>query len=227
MKNDLLEKGAIVQRDRETYALVPHFVAGLITPEQLRKLADVAEKYNAKAIKITAAQRMAIVGFQEDDIDNVWNELAQVNMKPASAGGLCVRSIKVCPGSSFCKRGLQDSVVIGEQLDKIFSGRVLPSKLKMGVSGCPNSCGDSHTRDVGIIGGGKGWMVVVGGKGGTKPRIGNKIALSIPTHNTIAFIEKIVTTYEDNAKKKERLGDYIDRIGFENFKTLVDVEAYL
>ena len=61
----------------------------------------------------------------------------------------------------------------------------------------------------------------------TKPRIGNKIALSIPTDNIIAFIEKIVATYEDNAKKKERLGDYIDRIGFENFKTLVDVEAYL
>ena len=78
MKNDLLEKGAIVQRDRETYALVPHFVAGLITPEQLRKLADVAEKYNAKAIKITAAQRMAIVGFQEDDIDNVWNGVRQI-----------------------------------------------------------------------------------------------------------------------------------------------------
>ena len=227
MKNDLLEKGAIVQRDRETYAIVPHFVAGLITPEQLRKLADVAEKYNASAIKITAAQRMAIVGFQEDDIDKVWNDLGEAKMRPAAAGGLCVRSIKICPGSSFCKRGLQDSVGIGAQLDTLFSGKVLPSKLKMGVSGCPNSCGDSHTRDIGIIGGGKGWMVVVGGKGGIKPRLGDKIALSIPTDNIIAFVEKIVSVYENNAEKKERLGDYIDRIGLETFKTLVKVEAYL
>ena len=224
MKNDLLEKGAIVQRDRENYAIAPHLVGGLVTPDQLRKLADVAEKYNAQAVKVTAAQRIALVGIAEENIDNAW---ADLGMKAGAAVGLCVRSVKICPGTSFCKRGLQDSVVIGEQLDKIFSGRVLPSKLKMGVSGCPNSCGDSHTRDIGIIGGGKGWMVVVGGKGGTKPRIGNKIALSIPTDNIIAFIEKIVTTYEDNAKKKERLGDYIDRIGFENFKTLVDVEAYL
>ncbi len=227
MKNDLLEKGAIVQRDMETYAIVPHFVAGLITPEQLRKLADVAEKYNAKAIKITAAQRMAIVGFKENDIDKAWNDLGEAKMKPAAAGGLCIRSIKICPGVNFCKRGLQDSVGIGTQLDEMFSGKVLPSKLKIGVSGCPNSCGDSHTRDIGIIGGGKGWMVVVGGKGGIKPRLGDKIALSVPNNNIISFIKKIVDVYENNAERKERLGDYIDRIGFDKFKTLVNVEVYL
>ena len=148
-------------------------------------------------------------------------------MKAGAAVGLCVRSVKICPGTSFCKRGLQDSVGIGAQLDELFHGKSLPNKLKMGVSGCPNSCGDSHTRDIGIIGGGKGWMVVVGGKGGAKPRLGDRIALSVSNDKIISFIEKIVDVYENNAEKKERLGDYIDRVGLEEFKTLVNVEAYL
>ncbi|NSA20212.1 NAD(P)H-nitrite reductase large subunit [Clostridium saccharobutylicum] len=65
MKTDLLEKGAILQRDKETYAIAPHLTAGIVTPDILRNLADVAEKYNAAAIKVTGAQRIAIVGLKK------------------------------------------------------------------------------------------------------------------------------------------------------------------
>ena len=53
------EKGAIPQRDKKTYAIAPHIPCGLVSPELLRKLADISEKYNAKAIKITGAARIA------------------------------------------------------------------------------------------------------------------------------------------------------------------------
>ena len=69
------EKGAIPQRDNETYAVAPHIPCGVITPELLRKLADVTEKYGAKALKITGATRIAIVGLKEEDIDRVWQDL--------------------------------------------------------------------------------------------------------------------------------------------------------
>ena len=146
---DLLEKGAVLQRDKETYAIAPHIPAGLVTSDQLRKLADVADKYNVSAIKITAAQRIALVGLKEDDIDSAWNDLG---MKPGAAIGLCVRSIKTCPGTSFCKRGFRDSVSMGLKLDDRYHGMDLPNKLKIGVSGCPNSCADNHTRDIGLMG---------------------------------------------------------------------------
>ena len=174
---DLLEKGAVVQRDMETYAIAPHLTGGLITPKQLRDIADVAEKYNASAVKVTGAQRIAIVGLKEEDIDNAW---ADLGMKPGAAIGLCVRSVKICPGTTFCKRGLQDSVAIGSKLDGAFHGRNLPNKLKIGVSGCPNSCADSHTRDIGLIGGPKGWILYLGGRGGVIPRLGDRIAMNIP-----------------------------------------------
>lgn len=224
MKTDLLEKGAILQRDKETYAVAPHLTAGIVTPDILRTIADVAEKYNAAAIKVTGAQRIAIVGLQEEDLDNVWKDL---DMDPGAAIGLCVRSVKVCPGTTFCKRGLQDSVAVGSKIDSLYHGKKLPNKLKIGVSGCPNSCADSAFKDIGLIGGGKGWMFYVGGKGGAKPRIADRIALCIPEENIYDLTEKIIQVYNENATNRERLGDYIDRVGLDLFKEQININSYL
>lgn len=220
---DLLDKGAVLQRDKKTYAIAPHVPAGLITSDQLRKLANVADKYNAKAIKITAAQRIAIVGLEENDIDSAWQDLG---MKPGAAIGLCVRSIKTCPGTSFCKRGFKDSVSIGLKLDDRYHGMNLPNKLKIGVSGCPNSCADNHTRDIGLMGTPKGWTVFVGGKGGTIPRLGDRLVMGIPDEKVLDLVDDIVNLYSDNANNKERLGAYIDRVGFEEFAANFDLAKY-
>ncbi|WP_332843819.1 hypothetical protein [Paraclostridium bifermentans] len=220
---DLLDKGAVLQRNKKTYAIAPHVPAGLITSDQLRKLADVADKYNAKAIKITAAQRIALVGLEENDIDSAWQDLG---MKPGAAIGLCVRSIKTCPGTSFCKRGFKDSVSIGLKLDDRYHGMNLPNKLKIGVSGCPNSCADNHTRDIGLMGTPKGWTVFVGGKGGTIPRLGDRLVMGIPDEKVLDLVDDIVNLYSDNANNKERLGAYIDRVGFEEFAANFDLAKY-
>ena len=148
-------------------------------------------------------------------------------MSAGAAVGLCVRSIKVCPGTTFCKKGLQDSVAVGSKLDELYHGKSLPNKLKIGVSGCPHSCADSGFKDIGLIGGGKGWMVYVGGKGGMKPRIGDRIALCVKEEKIFDLVEKIINVYGDNATGRERLGDYIDRIGLEEFKQQIDIDSYL
>lgn len=220
---DLLDKGAVIQRDMETYAIAPHVPAGLISSDQLRKLADVADKYNAKAIKITAAQRIALVGLEEKDIDSAWLDLG---MKPGAAIGLCVRSIKTCPGTTFCKRAFRDSVSIGLKLDDRYHGMNLPNKLKIGVSGCPNSCSDNHTRDIGLMGTPKGWSVFVGGKGGTLPRLGDKLIMGVSDEKVLNLVDEIVKVYASNATGKERLGAYIDRVGFDNFISNFDLDCY-
>ncbi len=220
---DLLEKGAVIQRDLKTYAIAPHVPAGLITSDQLRKLADVADKYNAQAIKVTAAQRIAIVGLKEEDIDSAWNDLG---MQPGAAIGLCVRSIKTCPGTTFCKRGFKDSVSLGLKLDDRYHGMNLPNKLKIGVSGCPNSCADNHTRDIGIMGTPKGWTVFVGGKGGTIPRLGDRLIMGVADDKVLELVDEIVKTYSSNATGKERLGAYIDRVGFDEFKSNFDLNKF-
>jgi len=217
MATDILEKGAIVQRDKETFAIAPHIPGGIIDPAGLRKIADVAEKYKAKVLKITSAQRIAIVGIDPNDIDNAW---ADLGMPPGAAIGLCVRSIKICPGTTFCKRGQQDSVGVGLKLDQIYHGMELPSKFKMGVSGCLNSCAESAIKDVGLIGTAKGWRLLVGGCASAKARIGQMLAENLSDEEALALIDKIVRYYKENSKK-QRLGDFINEVGFDTFKQAV------
>jgi len=214
MSKDILEKGAIVQRDKETFAIAPHIPGGIIDPAGLRKIADVAEKYNAKVLKITSAQRIAIVGIDPNDIDNAWIDLG---MPPGAAIGLCVRSIKICPGTTFCKRGQQDSVGVGLKLDEIYHGMQLPWKFKIGVSGCANSCAESAVKDIGLIGTSKGWKLLAGGCAGAKARIGQILAENLSDEEVLSLIDRIVHYYKDNAKK-QRLGEFIEAIGFDTFK---------
>ena len=206
------EKGAVLQRDKTTYAVAPHIPCGVVTPEVLRKLADVAEKYGCSALKITSAARIALVGLKEEDVDRVW---ADLGISPGHAVGLCVRSVKACPGTTFCRLGQQDALGIGMKLDKIYHGMELPSKTKIGVSGCMNQCAETCIKDIGLVGTKKGWTVMVGGSGTGHPRLAQTLQEELSTEAALALIAKTVGYYKQNAKKFERIGKMIDRIGFD------------
>lgn len=212
------EKGAIVQRDNQTYAVAPHIPCGVLTPQVLRKLADVAEKYGAKALKITRATRIAIVGLKENDIDSVWNDLG---MSAGAVVGLCVRSIRTCPGNTFCKLGKQDALNLGLALDQRYHGVELPGKLKMSVSGCNLNCSESPVRDIGLTGYEDGWMLTVGGNVGAKPRIGQELIKGLKDDRALAMVERVLQYYRTEAKRGERLGILIDRVGLDTLKAAV------
>ncbi len=216
-KENILEKGAIVQRDRETYSVSPHIAGGFCKPEMLRKIADIAEKYEAKYVKLTGSQRIALMGVREDDIDKIWDEFGD----PKKAIGPSVRSIKVCPGTLMCKRAVQDSAGLGLALDQAFYGQPTPAKFKMGVSGCPNCCSDSWMKDVGFFGSAKGFKVTVGGKGGGAPRIGTELADGVSAEEAVRLVGRILELYRKEGIEKERIGKFIDRIGMERFKEIV------
>jgi NAD(P)H-nitrite reductase large subunit len=212
------EKGVIPQRDNETYAIAPHIPCGVVSPALLRRIADVAEKYAAQAVKITGATRIAIVGLKEEDIDSVWKELM---LDKGAAVGLCVRSIRTCPGNTYCKLGQQDALGIGLKMDQIYHGMSLPGKFKMAVSGCPLSCAESWVRDVGLIGRKNGWAIVIGGNVGASPRIAHELIEGLDDEAVTAAVGKVVEYYRENAKKGERLGKMIERVGLDPFKDCV------
>jgi len=215
MANDLLEKGAILQRDKQNFAIAPHIPGGIITDmDLLRKLADVAEKYNVQAVKITSAQRIALVGLREEHLDQVW---ADLDMVPGAAIGLCVRSVKICPGTDFCRIGMQDAVGVGLALDGKYHGMELPYKFKIGVSGCPNSCSESSIKDIGLVGMQKGWRVLAGGfASGLKPRLADVIATGLSDEEALSLVDNIVEWFQDQGKAK-RLGRVIDDVGLARF----------
>lgn len=214
MSKDLLEKGAILQRDKETYAIAPHLPGGIVSAEQLRKIADVAERYNAATLKVTSSQRVAIVGLKEEDLDKAWEDLG---IKPGAAIGICVRSIKICPGTTFCKRGQQDAVGLGLKLDEKYHGMPLPSKFKMAVSGCANSCSEPAIKDIGVMGTPKGYTVMVGGNAAIRPRLADVIADELTEDEVLQLVDKIISFCKTNGSK-HRLGRVIDEMGLDNFK---------
>ncbi len=223
MPGDLLEKGAILQRDKETYAVAPHIPGGIITDfNLLRKIADVAEKYGAKAVKLTSAERFAIVGLRSEDLDQVWGELG---LSPGAAIGLCVRSVKICPGTTFCRLATQDAVGIGLKLDEKYHGYALPYKFKIGVSGCPNNCSESSIKDLGLVGMQTGWRVLAGGfVSGLKPRLADLLASGLSDDEALALVDRVISWYQQAGKAK-RLGRVIDEVGLEKFMEEVGLKA--
>lgn len=214
MKKDIPEKHAILQRDKETYAIAPHIPGGFITADMLRTIAGVADKYGL-GLKLTSAQRIALIGIREEDLDSIWHE---VGAPPGAAIGLCVRSIKICPGTTQCKRAVQDSVSLGLKLDAAYHSMELPNKLKMGVSGCMLSCAEVAVKDIGIMGTTKGWKILVGGCAGARPRLGDTLVDNVNSEEEVlAIVEKIITFFKNNPNQN-RIGRIIDDIGIERFR---------
>lgn len=218
----MLPTGANLQKIRngvKTYAVTPHLPGGFVKPETLEKYAQVARKYSG-TLKLTSAQRIMITGLKANDIDAIWTEL---DMQPAIGFSNCVRSVKICPGTAFCKRGKQDSVKLGLELDQRYITKEMPSKMKFGVSGCLNSCSESVIKDVGVIGTESGWDVYVGGSAGSHPRLGDKLITGLDFDDTLRIIDIVVRYYQKYADI-ERVGQFIDRIGFAKFQTDVMAE---
>lgn len=210
--------GSILQRDKETYAIVPRTPAGLLTPDFLEQLAGVVRKYDIPITKITSGHRLALVGLKKDDIARVWQDLGT---DIGRASELCLHYVQACPGNTVCSLGTQDSLGMGIELEKRFLGVEMPAKLKVGVSGCPMTCSEGYVRDIGLVGKKNGWTVIYGGNSGGRPRIGDVVADKLTTEETIALIDKLVEYYCQNGKKRERVARMVDRLGIEAVKEAV------
>jgi NAD(P)H-nitrite reductase large subunit len=210
--------GAILQRDKKTYAIVPRTPVGVVTPEVLEQIAQVVKKYEIPVVKITSGQRMALVGIKEEDVDPVWKDLG---LDVGRATELCVHYAQACPGTAVCRFGVQDSLGLGMELEELFAGMELPAKVKFGVSGCPICCGESYVRDVGVLGKKKGWTVIFGGNSGGRPRIGDVIAKDLTKEEVIDLVRRCLEYYAADGKKKERTARFMDRIGVDALKEAV------
>ena len=209
---------AILQRDKKTYAIVPRTPVGLITPDELEKIAAVARKFAIPVIKITSGQRFALVGIERDQVDAVWKELG---MDMGKATELCLHYVQACPGTAVCKFGMQDSLGLGMKIEEFFIGMDLPAKVKIGVSGCPFCCGESFVRDIGLFGKKAGWNLVVGGSSASRPRVGDLIHENLSEQEVIPMVKRVLEYYQDKGKKRERMARFVDRIGIENIKDVL------
>jgi len=211
-----MPKYAVLQKVRDgkkTYGITPRIPGGFIKPEDLIKIANVAQKYKG-TLKITSGQRIAILGIEPEDVDKAWKDLG---MDPAVLSAYSVKNVEMCP-ASFCKRAKQNSLKLGMRLEKRFYGANTPNRTKIGVAGCRNACGSVHSKDIGVIGTEDGYIISAGGSAGFHPRLDDIIAENLNDNEAFLMVEAIYDYYNKEAEFGEKLGHFIDRISLEVFK---------
>ena len=219
MKEDNLPN-AILQRDNKTYAIVPNSPVGIITPEELDRISAVAKKYEIPAIKITSGQRIALVGIEEEDLEDIWFELdmPRGQVKPSDK---TLHYVQACPGIAACKYGVQDAIGMGQEMERVFRDIPLPAKVKIGISGCSFSCGESMVRDIGLLGKKSGWSLVIGGNAARRPRIGDIVAERLTKDQVISLTQRFLDFYCEHAKDKERSARFCERLGLEKIQQAI------
>ena len=147
-----LKKGGFMrQKQKNNFSLRLQVVGGTLTAENLKIIAEVAEKYGDGHVHLTSRQGVEIPFIKLDDIDEVKEELAKGDCHPGVCGPR-VRTVTACQGSEICPSGNIDSYKIALELDKRYFARELPHKFKFGVTGCQNNFLKAEENDVGIKG---------------------------------------------------------------------------
>jgi nitrite reductase (NADH) large subunit len=192
---------------------------GVTTPAQLRKIADVAEKYEVPMVKVTGGQRIDLLGVRKEDLPAMWDDLG---MPSGYAYGKSFRTVKTCVGSDFCRFGLGDSTQLGIDLETRFQGIESPAKMKLAVVGCPRNCAEAYVKDVGVVAVGNGkWEVYVGGAAGASVRKGDLLATVDSPEAVITLAGRFMQYYREKANWLERTYDFVPRIGLEKIKQVL------
>jgi len=208
---------ANIQRDG-TFSVVPRMYGGVTNSEQLRKIADIADRYEVKMLKVTGGQRIDLLGVKKEDLPKIWEEL---DMPSGYAYGKAIRTVKTCVGTDFCRFGTQDSIQMGIDLEKRFERLNTPHKVKMAVSGCPRNCAESGIKDMGVVGIDGGWELYVGGNGGVDLRGGDLLCTVKTPEEVIEYTGAYLQYYRETAKYLERTSHWIERVGLKHVQDVL------
>lgn len=208
---------ANIQKDG-TYSVVPRMWGGVTNAAELRRIADVADKYQVPMVKVTGGQRIDLLGIRKEDLPGVWKDL---DMPSGHAYGKSIRTVKTCVGSEFCRFGTQNSTQMGIELEHALFNMWSPHKVKLAVSGCPRNCAESGIKDVGIIGVDSGWELYIGGNGGIKTEAGEFFVKVKSSEEVMEYSLAFLQLYREEAFYLERTVHYLQRVGMDHIKQAV------
>ncbi len=208
---------ANIQKDG-TYSVVPRMYGGVTSAADLKKIAEVAEKYDVPLVKLTGGQRIGLFGVNKEDLPAIWEDLG---MPSGYAYGKTLRTVKTCVGEKFCRFGTQDSMGLGIELEKKFERLDTPHKVKMGVSACPRNCAESGIKDIGFVGVDGGWEIYIGGNGGTDLRAADLLDTVKTKEEALEITGAYLQYYRETAAYLERTAPWLERMGLEHVKEVL------
>ena len=208
---------ANIQKDG-TYSVVPRMWGGLTTAAELRRIADVAEKYQVPTIKLTGGQRIDLLGIRKEDLIGVWRDLG---MPSGHAYGKSIRTVKTCVGAEHCRFGTQLAMAMGVKLERMLFDMYAPHKVKLAVSGCPRNCAEAGIKDVGVIGVDSGYELYVGGNGGIKTEVAQFLVKVRSDEEVLEYAGAFLQLYREEGFYLERTCHWLERVGLEHAKSRI------
>ncbi len=215
---------ANIQKDG-TYSVVPRMWGGVTTPNELRAIADAADKYGARMVKVTGGQRLDLFGIKKEDLPAIWADLNAAGMVSGHAYGKSLRTVKTCVGSEWCRFGTQDSTGLGIKTERMTWGSWMPHKFKIAVSGCPRNCAEATIKDFGVICVDSGYELLVGGNGGIHLR-GTDLLCKVATEEeALEYCAAFIQLYREEARYLDRTAPWIERVGMDYVKSRIVEDA--
>ncbi|WP_392336788.1 nitrite/sulfite reductase [Loktanella salsilacus] len=200
---------------------------GDASAEQMRVLADLAERFGHNELRISHEQNVILPHIAKADLVEVYAALRAVELATANIG--LISDIIACPGMDYCALATARSIPIAQQIATRFDELKLEhdvGPLKIKISGCINACGHHHVGHIGILGldraGVENYQVTLGGDGTQDAAIGERAGPGFSAEEIIPAIERLVLGYMDlrDAPEETFLQAY-RRLGAEPFKAVL------
>lgn len=211
---------ANIQKDG-TFSVVPRMWGGLTTPDELRAIADVADRFKIPTVKVTGGQRIDLLGVRKEDLPAVWAQLNAAGLVSGQAYAKGLRTVKTCVGSEWCRFGTQDSTGLGVKLERLLCGSWTPAKVKLAVSGCPRNCAEATVKDIGIICVESGYDIHIAGAAGLHVRATDLLGHVDTEEEAIEYVAAIVQLYREQAAYLDRVYKWAEKTGLESIRAAI------
>jgi sulfite reductase (NADPH) hemoprotein beta-component len=196
---------------------------GDATSDQMRAVADLADRFSLGEIRVTHHQNLVLPHMQQGDLFDLWQALGRAGLATANIG--LITDIIACPGLDYCALATARSIPIAQSIARRFADQQRQreiGELNIKISGCINACGHHHVGHIGILGlekrGQESYQITLGGDASENAAIGEILGPGLPAEEVPEAIERIVSVYLKERNEGETFIAAVRRLGLEPFK---------
>jgi sulfite reductase beta subunit-like hemoprotein len=207
------------QRQRGYVATWVKLPAGTVTSDQFRGLAGVLEKNQLPGVRIAILQNFLIPWVPTEQVPVIYEQLRELDL--VTPGARTISDVTGCPGATTCNLGITRSLTLADVLAKEFADESDPEikKLRIKISGCPNSCGQHHIADIGFYGNARKigdhqapfYQMLLGGEVSERGvRFGKQI-IPLAAKQVPNVIREILDFYRNERHEGENFRQWVER----------------